>query len=446
MTNKLFEKKNFTSFDKSYSAKIFIKKPDKYRDIENHSLAAENLITMGSAYSYTAASFKKDNLSISFEKFSRVINFDKKNKSITVEGGMKIYDLLNFTLEHKLWIPQIPGYPLISIAGAVATNAHGKSCGFHGTIRNLIKKITIFHRDQGWINLSENENKEIFDLTIGGFGLTGTIIDITFRLIDFEGFGFNTSVEKSNSAIDTVKKIQNNTNSKNFVYSWNRADQKTTFGNGFIFQNKINLDKKLDEIKKIKKIKFNPNEKLFFFNLWNKYTIRAFNVFFYNFYKYLKKNNYDDSFQNVIFPFVGKEKYFYMFGKKGFIETQILVSNSNVEALLEEFEFLFKEHEPTITLFSIKNMSGKQSYLRFEDNRICLTFDFVNNKKNMSFMKLVDNLCIKYNAFPSVIKDSRINEKTINECYEYVNNFREDLKKFDNKRIYRSELSDRLGL
>ena len=124
MTNKLFEKKTFTSFDKNYSAEIFIKKPDKYRDIENHSLAAENIITMGSAFSYTAASFKKDNLSISFEKFNRVIDFDNENKSITVEGGMKIYDLLNFTLEHKLWIPQIPGYPLISIAGAVATNAH----------------------------------------------------------------------------------------------------------------------------------------------------------------------------------------------------------------------------------------------------------------------------------------------------------------------------------
>ena len=446
MTNKLFEKKTFTSFDKNYSAKIFIKKPDKYRDIENHSLAAKNLITMGSACSYTAASFKKDNLSISLEKFSRVTNFDKKNKSITVEGGMKIYDFLNFTLGHKLWIPQIPGYPLISIAGAVATNAHGKSCGFHGTIRNLIKKITIFHRDQGWVNLSENENKEIFELTIGGFGLTGTIIDITFQLVDFEGFSFNTSIEESHSAIDTVKKIQNNKNSENFVYSWNRTDQKNIFGNGFIFQNKINLETKSEKVKKIKKTKFIYNEKLFFLNLWNKYSIKTFNSIYYNYHKYIKKNNYKDTFKNVIFPFVGKEKYFYMFGKKGFIETQILVSNSNIEAFLEEFESLFKEHEPTITLFSVKNMSGKQSYLRFEDNRICLTFDFVNNKKNMNFMKLVDNLCIKYKAFPSIIKDSRINETTINECYEYANNFREDLKKFDKKRIYRSELSDRLGL
>ena len=91
MANKLFEKKTFTSFDKNYSAEIFIKKPDKYRDIENHSIAAENIITMGSALSYTAASFKKDNLSICFEKFSRVINFDKENKSITIFSHMTRY-------------------------------------------------------------------------------------------------------------------------------------------------------------------------------------------------------------------------------------------------------------------------------------------------------------------------------------------------------------------
>jgi hypothetical protein len=66
MTLKLFEKKTCRSFDKSYSADIFIKKPDKYREIENNSLSNENLITMGSGYSYAAASFKKNSLSLCF--------------------------------------------------------------------------------------------------------------------------------------------------------------------------------------------------------------------------------------------------------------------------------------------------------------------------------------------------------------------------------------------
>jgi decaprenylphospho-beta-D-ribofuranose 2-oxidase len=442
MTLKLFEKKICTSFDKSYSAEIFIKKPDKYREIENNSLSIENLITRGSGYSYSAASFKKNSLSLCFEKFNRIIFFDKVNKTITVEAGIKICDFLNFTLQQNLWIPQVPGYPFITIGGAVASNVHGKSCGFHGSIRNLIKKITLFHRNHGWLKLSKEENKEIFDLTIGGFGLTGTIIDVTFNLIDFKGFSFETSIEQTKSSMDTIKKINNNTKTENFVYSWNRADNKN-FGKGFIFQNRIN-----SEVKNIKfeKIQFKRPKKLTLINLWNDYTINIFNNVFFNYHKFIKKNNYSDTFKSVIFPFAGKEKYFDMFGKKGFIETQILVKNSKIEEFLEEFESLFNIHKPSITLYSIKNISGQQKYLRFEDNRICLTFDFINNKRNIEFINLLDGLCIKYRALPSIIKDSRLSASTIDLCYEFINNFREDLKKFDSKRVYKSELSERLNI
>ena len=442
MPLKLSEKKNYTSFDKSYSTEIFIKKPDKYREIENNSLSSDNLITMGSGYSYAAASFKKNSLSICFKKFNRIIDFDKLNKTITVEAGIEICDFLNFTLQQNLWIPQVPGYPFITIGGAVASNVHGKSCGFHGSIRNLIKKITLFHRNHGWLKLSKDENKEIFDLTIGGFGLTGTIIDVTFNLIDFKGFSFETSIEETKSSMDTIKKIKDNTIIENFVYSWNRADSKN-FGKGFIFQNNIKAEVKN---KKFEKIKFNKPKKLPLINLWNDYTINIFNKFFYNYHKFIKKNNYNDTFKNVIFPFAGKEKYFDMFGKKGFIETQILVKNSNVEEFLEEFETFFNFHKPSITLYSIKNISGQQKYLRFEDNRICLTFDFINNKKNIEFINLLDGLCVKYKALPSIIKDSRLSASTIDLCYEFVSDFRNDLKKFDPKRVYKSELSERLKI
>ena len=44
------EKKFLTSFDKSYSANIFFKKPDKYREIENHSRSNKNIITIATYY------------------------------------------------------------------------------------------------------------------------------------------------------------------------------------------------------------------------------------------------------------------------------------------------------------------------------------------------------------------------------------------------------------
>ena len=156
------EKKFLTSFDKSYSANIFFKKPDKYREIENHSRSNENIITIGSNYSYVPVGFDKNSLAIDLSSFNRIIDFNLDKKEITVEAGLKIYDFLKFTLKYNLWLPQIPGYPFITLGGIVATNSHGKSCGTHGAIRKSIKKIKLFHKIHGWLDLSENENKEIF--------------------------------------------------------------------------------------------------------------------------------------------------------------------------------------------------------------------------------------------------------------------------------------------
>ena len=236
-----FENKLLFSFDKNYSTNIFFRQPDKYLELENISRTKKNLINMGSNLSYSPLCFGKDSFSLHLKKFNRILNFNLKTKEITVEAGLNLAELLNFTLKHNLWIPQLPGYPFISVGGAVATNAHGKSCAFHGTIRNSIKKISLFHKDNGWLNLSKNENREIFDLTIGGLGLTGTIVNITFELEEIESKTFTTNKTKVLTISDCIRRIREKSGDKNsFIYSWNYADSIKNLGSGIIFENYLN--------------------------------------------------------------------------------------------------------------------------------------------------------------------------------------------------------------
>ncbi len=437
------EKKFLTSFDKSYSANIFFKKPDKYREIENHSRSNENIITIGSNYSYVPVGFDKNSLAIDLSSFNRIIDFNLDKKEITVEAGLKIYDFLKFTLKYNLWLPQIPGYPFITLGGIVATNSHGKSCGTHGTIRKSIKKIQLFHKINGWLDLSENENKEVFDLTIGGFGLTGTIVAITFKLTELGSGTFETHTEEVRSFDDCYKKITDDKNEEAFTYSWNRADNIKNFGAGFIYKNKFKSNNKtngyLREIRQKKISNFLP------LSLWNSLSVNIANSIYYKLQK-MRKNKLNEDLIQVIFPYIGRESYFKLFGPKGFIESQILVSSKNIEIFMDEFLNIFKKHSPIITLFSLKNMRGEHNYLRFEDNSVCVSFDFTNTKKNMEFMDLVDKLCVKHKAIPSIIKDSRLNKKTVNDCYVYCQDFKNKLKNYDNKRVYQSAISNKLGL
>ena len=436
------EKKFLTSFDKSYSSHIFFKRPDKYREIEKQTKNSENLITSGSNYSYAPIGFEKNTLSIDFSSFNRILDFNPVKQEITVEAGLTILELLKFTLVHNMWLPQIPGYPFISLGGIVATNSHGKSCDTYGTIRRAIKKIKLFHKTHGWLNLSENENKEIFELTIGGLGLTGTIVSITFQLEKFEDISFYTDIEKVSSFKDCLKKISNSKGEPNLVYSWNRADDLKNFGKGYIFRNKMIKKKstRKNSLEKIKKKKFK-----FPVKLWNKLSLNIVNNCFYKFQD-MKKQSFEEDFVKVIFPYIGNEKYFKFFGPKGFFESQIIISKENSELFADEFLSLFKKIKPTITLFSIKNISGNQCYLRFENNGICISFDFVNEKKNLFFLEQLDKLCIKYNGFPSIIKDSRLSKQTVISCYPDYFEFKSKLLNFDKKRYYRSKISNNLDL
>ena len=284
----MFEKKKISSFDQNCSLEIFIKNSDKYKELDDDSSSVQNLITMGSCYSYVAASFKEKSLSINVKNFNRILFFDKEKKIITVEAGMKIFELLNFTLKHDLWIPQIPGHPFISIGGAVASNVHGKSCAFYGTIKNSIKNIKVFHKYHGWLNLNSEENEDIFDLTIGGLGLTGTIISVTFILHELNCSNFLTTVKSVDSISQTVDFLESS-DEKNLTYSWNTIDSTldlSSFGKGLIFENQIDEKNNLNSYKKIK---FINKKKIFPFNLWNNITIKYFNYFFFIYHNYIKK-------------------------------------------------------------------------------------------------------------------------------------------------------------
>ena len=77
---------------------------------------------------------------------------------------------------------------------------------------------------------------------------------------------------------------------------------------------------------------------------------------------------------------------------------------------------------------------------------ICLTIHVARNQKNINFLSELDRLYIKHDIIPSIIKDSRLKKEVFDKCYKFANEFRKDLRNFDSKRFYRSELSDRLDL
>ena len=89
------EKKTF-SFDKNHSLNILYAKPDKYKQLEEISSKYDEIINTGSNLSYSPLGINKNGISLDLKKFNRIIDFDENEKTITVEAGITLIDLLNF--------------------------------------------------------------------------------------------------------------------------------------------------------------------------------------------------------------------------------------------------------------------------------------------------------------------------------------------------------------
>ena len=79
-----------------------------------------------------------------------------------------------------------PGCPAITIGGCVAVNVHGKNHVNDGVFGEHILELKLFHPHYGILNCSRVMNSEIFELTVGGLGLTGIILQAKISLKPLE--------------------------------------------------------------------------------------------------------------------------------------------------------------------------------------------------------------------------------------------------------------------
>ena len=185
------------SFDGGVSTRVAVQRPDRYRHLEAAWGDGRPRIARGGGYSYAAASFDADSVTSDMRRFDRILAFDSASRRVKVEAGLTLGRLLAFTTGRGLWITQIPGYPDITVGGAIAANVQGKGAFRAGTFRHAVVDVTLFHSDRGWTTLSRNENPSVFELTLGGFGLTGTIVSATLQLEPLPGYEVSTRVCRS---------------------------------------------------------------------------------------------------------------------------------------------------------------------------------------------------------------------------------------------------------
>lgn len=112
--------------------------------------------------------------------------FDATTGRITVRAGLLLSDLIGAFLPRGFFPPVVPGTRQVSLGGMVAADVHGKNHHRAGSFGDHVEELELALSDGTLLRCSPRENPEWFSATVGGMGLTGVIVRITFRLVRVE--------------------------------------------------------------------------------------------------------------------------------------------------------------------------------------------------------------------------------------------------------------------
>jgi len=143
---------------------------------------AANRLAYGEGRSYGDVCLNAGGFVMRTRGLDRFIAFDRAAGRISAEAGVTLDELLAFLVPQGWFVPVTPGTRFVTLGGAVANDVHGKNHHRAGSFGHHVRELEILRSDGTRIVCGPDENREWFEATVGGLGLTGLITRVTIEL------------------------------------------------------------------------------------------------------------------------------------------------------------------------------------------------------------------------------------------------------------------------
>jgi FAD/FMN-containing dehydrogenase len=341
----------------------------------------------------------------------RFILFDSEAGILRCEAGVTLQTILEVIVPANWFLPVTPGTQFVTIGGAIANDVHGKNHHRAGSFGCHLLSFELLRSDKGKVLCSRECNRDLFEATIGGLGLTGLILWAEFQLkrvsgplIDCEKIRFETLEEFFELSASSDKGYE-------YTVAW--LDCMST-GNqrrrGIFFRGNHSTIT-------MKNSAGRPTPTLTGFyapeSLISRPTAKTFN-WLYLLAQGRSSKRSTIHFGTFFYPLDRIAEWNRFYGKRGFLQYQFLVPYERKEGVTEILDLTATSREVcTLSVLKVFGRTQSLGWLSFPRPGVTLTLDFpFQGESTLLLCEQFDQVVRKHGGAVYPAKDARMSSES----------------------------------
>jgi FAD/FMN-containing dehydrogenase len=146
------------------------------------------------------------------------MELDESKTLLHVQAGAKWSDVIPYLDARRCSVEVMQSNNSFSVGGSLSVNCHGWQYG-RPPIASTVEAFRLMKADGSIVRCSRQENKELFGLALGGYGLFGVILDVDLRVIPNERLRLEQHLVRVDRALQTFDTKIRGTPNVRMVYA-----------------------------------------------------------------------------------------------------------------------------------------------------------------------------------------------------------------------------------
>ncbi len=408
------------------------------------------VIAFGNGRSYGDASLQENILLT--RRFNKLLSFDETTGSLSCQSGVLLSEILDVFVPRGWFLPVTPGTKLITVGGAIAADVHGKNHHVAGSFGRHIVSMDVMRNEGSVITCSPTENSDFFKITVGGMGLTGIIMNATFRLKKVEtAYIREETIRAAN--LDEIMDCFEASSDWTYSVAWIDCLAKgEQLGRSIMMRGEHATQAEL-VAPAHKHAPFNPRKGLhlsvpisfpnFALNHW---TMQAFNLIYYNKFRPGTHKSIVD-YNQFFYPLDAIDNWNRIYGSRGFTQYQFVIPKAAGREGMRTILKRITDSGLGSFLAVLKLFGEQDSFISFPMAGYTLALDFPISLKALDLFKELDAMVADYGGRLYLAKDSRMDAEMFEKTYPNADEFRQAISLLnDGETRFASLLSKRIGI